>query len=232
MKLPQELKRHVKMTISVINLSSNMCFSSWLMRWFCEPSFQKAWRLGSRFKKKVVELLACGAPGLWISGLTPTRPQTLTQAILQHISRESQLVWSRSLFSGPHLPPCRACSLHPLFWPQSPPGGHWCQSRTFSLGPECWSVHWRASHLERDIVGKMMREDTAKPALRNINRKLKATVMTWSSDYLCVSLTGYCADALMPWQSVEWKEKIKEKVKFWEAVDDISMITMSVLYAH
>lgn len=30
------------------------------MRWFCEPSFQEAWRLGSRFKKKVVELLACG----------------------------------------------------------------------------------------------------------------------------------------------------------------------------
>lgn len=108
---------------------------------------------------------------------------------------------SSLILRSPHLPPCRACSLHPLFWLQNPPGGHWCQSRTFWLGPECWSEHWRASHLQRGVVGRVMREKIANQQWQTLNWKLCALVC--SSDYLCVSLTGYCADALMPWQSVK-----------------------------
>lgn len=53
--------------------------------------------------------------------------------------------------SLPPLPPCTACSRRPMFWPQNPPGGHWCQSHTFSPDPERWSGHWRASHLRTEV---------------------------------------------------------------------------------
>lgn len=104
----------------------------------------------------------------------------------------------------PHLPPCRACSPHPLSWPQSPPGGHWCQNHTFWLGPECWSAHWKASHLERDTMrerGKVANDEKHHEEPEN------ATQVMWLSDYLCVSLTDCCVDALTPSQSAEWGEE-------------------------
>lgn len=100
--------------------------------------------------------------------LPPERPQPLST--LNHIfpanrntgnikkTNQSLLICFFAEW-GSNLPPCRACSLRPMSWPQSPPGGRWCRSRTFSLGPECWWEHWRASRLQVDTTaGQQMRD--------------------------------------------------------------------------
>lgn len=121
-----------------------------------------------------------------------------------NIPKHYFLLYSHDCFLalwGFNLPPCRACSLHPTFWPQSPPGGRWCRSRTFSLGPECWSERWMASRLQVNTTAGQQWE-TLQVELKK-KKKREAFCVKASSDYLCVSPTAYCAGALMPWQSVE-----------------------------
>lgn len=99
---------------------------------------------------------------------------------------------------GCNLPPCRACSLHPMSWPQSPPGGRWCRSRTFSLGPECWWERWRASRLQVNTTAEQQWET---PPAELKQKSILHQSEQWLPLCITDSLLCRCSNALTIWRA-------------------------------
>lgn len=83
-----------------------------------------------------------------------------------------------------------------------------------------------AQSVDQNVGGLHVCAQNSKAAMRVVARRLKKlrTASALTSDYLCVSPTAYCVDALMPLQSVEWTENRKRDFGFNVLVHDITAL--------